>query len=80
MVEHMVADGDLLIVERQEEAGRGQMAVVHLQDSNEATLKRLCSEREPARLQPAHPSLGPIYADAQDARIQGRVVTVIRQF
>lgn len=79
MLDDQVTDGDLLIVERQEEAVRGQMAVVHLQERNEATLKRVYLEGERVRLQPAHPSMAPIYVDAQDARIQGRVVAVIRQ-
>ncbi len=79
MVDDLVADGDLLIVERQQEATRGQMAVVHLKDRNEATLKRVYPEGERVRLQPAHPSMSPIYADAKDVRVQGRVVAVIRQ-
>lgn len=79
MVEDLVADGDLLIVERRQEPTRGQMAVVHLQDRNEATLKRVYPEGEQVRLQPAHPSMSPIYADAKDVHVQGRVVAVIRQ-
>jgi repressor LexA len=79
MVDDLVADGDLLIVERREEAARGQTAVVHLQDRNEATLKQVHAEGERVRLQPAHPTMPPIYADAQDVRVQGRVVAVIRQ-
>jgi len=79
MVDDLVADGDLVIVERQEEAIRGQMAVVHLQDRNEATLKRVYPQGERVRLQPAHPTMSPIYADARDVQVQGRVVVVIRQ-
>jgi repressor LexA len=79
MVDEFIADGDLLIVERQEEARRGHTAVVHLQDRNEATLKRVFPEGDRVRLQPAHPSMPSIYADARDVRVQGRVVAVIRQ-
>jgi repressor LexA len=78
MVDDMVADGDLIVVERQQEAQRGQMAVVHLRDRNEATLKRIYPEGKQVRLQPAHPSLPPFYADASDIEVQGRVVAVIR--
>jgi repressor LexA len=80
MVEDMVADGDLVIVERRTEAAPGQMAVVHLKDQNAATLKRIYREGKRVRLQPAHPTLPPFYAQANDVAIQGRVVAVIRPF
>jgi repressor LexA len=79
MVDDLVADGDLLIVERQEDASSGQTAVIHLQDRNEATLKQVHREGQRVRLQPAHPTMPPIYVDARDVRVQGRVVAVIRQ-
>jgi repressor LexA len=79
MVDDLVGDGDILVVERRQEALRGQMAVVHLRDRNEATLKRFYPEGRLVRLQPAHPTLEPIYVDAQDVEIQGRVVAVIRR-
>lgn len=80
MVEDLVGDGDILIVERQQDAARGQIAVVHLQDRNEATLKRIYPEGQRVRLQPSHPSMPPFYANARDVRVQGRVVAVIRRF
>ncbi|MGD2206858.1 MAG: transcriptional repressor LexA [Anaerolineae bacterium] len=79
MVDDLVDDGDLLIVERDEEAARGQMAVVYLCDRNEATLKRVYPEGKRVRLQPAHPTMSPFYADARDIRVQGRVVAVLRR-
>lgn len=79
MVDDLIADGDLLIVERQAEASRGQVAVVHLQHRNEATLKRVYPEGDQVRLQPAHPTMPAVYADAKDVRVQGRVVAIIRQ-
>jgi repressor LexA len=79
MVDDLVGDGDILIVERRQEAHRGQMAVVHLLDRNEATLKRFYPEGRRVRLQPAHPTLEPIYVDARDVQVQGRVVAVIRR-
>jgi repressor LexA len=80
MVDDLVGDGDLLIVERREEAGTGQMAVVLLQDRNEATLKRVYPEGKRVRLQPAHPTMAPLYAEARNVKVQGRVVAVIRRF
>lgn len=79
MVDDLVSDGDILVVERRQEALRGQMVVVHLLDRNEATLKRFYPEGRRVRLQPAHPTLEPIYVDAQDVQVQGRVVAVIRR-
>jgi repressor LexA len=80
MVDDLVGDGDLLIVERQQEVVRGQMAVVHLRDRNATTLKRIYPEGKQVRLQPAHPTLEPFYADARDVSVQGRVVAVVRQY
>lgn len=79
MVDQLVGDGDILVVERRRHADRGQMAVVHLKDSNTATLKRVYPEGERVRLQPSHPTLPPIYVDARDVDIQGRVVAIIRR-
>jgi repressor LexA len=80
MVDDLVGDGDLIIVERHSEVARGQMAVVYLRDQNAATLKRVYREGERVRLQPAHPTMPPIYARANDVAVQGRVVAVIRRF
>jgi repressor LexA len=80
MVDDLVGDGDLLIVERREEASTGQMAVVLLQDRNEATLKHVYPEGKRVRLQPAHPTMAPFYAEARNVKVQGRVVAVIRRF
>jgi len=79
MVDDLVGDGDILIVERRQEASRGQMAVIHLRERNETTLKRIYPEGELVRLQPAHPTLQPFYARARDVQVQGRVVAIIRQ-
>jgi repressor LexA len=80
MIEDLVADGDVLIVERLPETCRGQMAVVHLRDRNEATLKRVYPEGDRVRLQPAHPTMLPFYVHAKDVQIQGQVVAIIRQY
>ena len=79
MVDDLVADGDIVIVERRQEALRGQMAVVHLRDRNAATLKRVYPEGKQVRLQPAHPTMQAFYVDASDVEVQGRVVTIIRR-
>jgi repressor LexA len=79
MVDDLVGDGDILVIERRQEAAQGQMAIVYLKDRNEATLKRIYREGRRVRLQPAHPTLQPLYADAKDVQVQGRVVALIRR-
>ena len=79
MIEDLVGDGDLIITQRQTEARRGQMAIVHLRERNEATLKHVYPEGSRVRLQPAHPTMPAFYAAAQNVRVQGKVVAIIRQ-
>jgi repressor LexA len=78
MVEDHIDDGDLVVVERQETASDGDIVVAIL-DDEEATLKRFFRERNGTfRLQPANPSMAPIYTT--NLRIRGVVRGVIRRF
>jgi len=79
MIDALVADGDVIIVEREDNVPRGKMAVVHLRESNAATLKFVYPEGGRVRLQPAHPTMPAFYVNAEDVEIQGRVVTIIRR-
>ena len=76
MIDDHIADGDYVIVKRQESAHRGQI-VVALTDDNEATLKRWFPEGKRIRLQPANSAMEPIYVD--NARVLGTVVGVVRK-
>ena len=76
----MVNDGDLVIMKRAQEAADGDMVAVWLEDKDETTLKYFYKEQDRVRLQPANPSMGPIYVDdPKSLRIQGKVVMVIRR-
>ena len=79
MVDALVDDGDIVIMRRQKNAENGDMVAVWLRDREETTLKKIFVERERVRLQPANPYLGPIYVDAKNVEIQGKVILVIRQ-
>jgi repressor LexA len=79
MIDALVADGDVIVVERQNHVPRGKMAVVHLRERNEATLKYVYPEGDRVRLQPAHPTMPAFYVPSDDVEIQGRVVTIIRR-
>lgn len=78
MIEDAICDGDLVVVERRNNASDGETVVAVLPDE-EATLKRLY--REPGgryRLQPANASLAPRIVDALE--IRGVVIGVIRRY
>ena len=80
MIDAMVNDGDLIIMKPTQEARNGEMVAVRLKDQNETTLKHFYHEGNRVRLQPANPTMDPIYVDSSsDIEIQGSVVLVIRQ-
>lgn len=78
MIDALVNDGDLVIVRRQEMVENGQMAAVWLEDRNETTLKYFYHENERVRLKPANPSMSAWTEPAENVRIQGKVIAVIR--
>lgn len=83
MIDDLIDDGDVVIVRPQETAEPGSIVVALLLNQGApegvATLKRFYLEKDRVRLQPANPSMSPIYVDPADLRIQGRVVALIRQ-
>ena len=46
---------------------------------SETTLKHFFLENGRVRLQPANPTMGPIYADPGNVVVQGKVMLVVRQ-
>lgn len=79
MIDALINDGDVVIMEYTETAENGEMVAAWLEDEKEATLKRFYREGARVRLQPANASMAPIYVDASNVHIQGRVVGVLRQ-
>jgi repressor LexA len=80
MIEDHFCDGDMILIERTQEARDGDI-VVALVGGNETTLKRFY--REPGgiiRLQPANSTLKPILVPARDVQIQGRLLAVMRKY
>lgn len=77
MIEDAILDGDLVVIQACERVDNGEAAVVLLPDGT-ATLKRVYAENDRVRLQPANGAMEPIYAE--DVRVRGRVVGLIRQF
>ena len=80
MIEDHICDGDYVVVESTSGADNGD-TVVALVQGNEATLKRFYRERDGRlRLQPANPSMAPIFMEQGELEIQGRVIGVLRKY
>lgn len=80
MIDAMVYDGDIVIMKPIKEARNGEMVAVWLNDRDETTLKYFYLENGRVRLQPANPTMKPIYIDdPSSVDIQGKVIMVIRQ-
>ena len=77
MIDEGIFDGDTVIIRKQPDAENGE-TVVALISGNEVTLKKIYKEKGRFRLQPANPSLKPIYT--KELIIQGKVLRVIRNF
>jgi repressor LexA len=79
MIEDHLCDGDYVVIERRENARNGEQ-VVALLDSGEATLKRFYKEGTKIRLQPANSTMEPRIVNADQCRIQGVVIGVLRSY
>jgi len=81
MIDAMVNDGDIVIMRPpKEKVKNGEMVAVWLNDRDETTLKYFYLENGRVRLQPANPTMDPIYIDdPSTVEIQGQVVMVVRQ-
>jgi repressor LexA len=80
MIDAYVDDGDIVILEATPFADNGQMVAAWLSDEQKATLKKIYFEPGRIRLQPANPSMAPIYVAPGKVKIQGRVIAVLRRY
>ncbi len=79
MIDAMISDGDIILLRRQETARNGDMVAVWLTARGETTLKYFYLEDGRIRLQPAHPTMEPIYVSPDECQIQGKIISVIRR-
>ena len=79
MIDAFINDGDIVVMRHIETANNGDMVAAWLEDEEETTLKRFYNEGDRIRLQPENKTMDPIYANPDNVKIMGRVVTVIRQ-
>src|SRR5947207_13505301 len=73
MIDEQIRDGDWVVVEDRRTADNGEM-VIALVDGQDATLKKFYKESGRIRLQPANPTMQPIYVGLDQVHIQGVVV------
>ncbi len=79
MIEEGIRDGDYIIVEGRDTANQGETVVALIGD--EATVKKYYREADGRiRLQPANPSMEPIYVTEDRLQIRGVVVGLMRHY
>jgi repressor LexA len=80
MIDAMISDGDIVILKSTPKAENGDMVAIWLPARDETTLKYFYKEKERYRLQPANPTMQPIYVNKNEPlEIKGKVMMVIRK-
>ena len=80
MVDAMINDGDIVVMKSVPEWTNGDMVAVWLKDSEETTLKHIFRDGGRVRLQPANPTMEPIFVENPERlEVQGKVMMVLRQ-
>ena len=77
MIDDNIEDGDIVVIEKRETACNGE-SVVAMINGETVTLKKFYVEHDGIRLQPANPTMEPIYLRNEDVQILGIVTGVIR--
>jgi repressor LexA len=78
MIDDHIADGDYVVIRKQETATNGESVVAMV--DGEVTLKRIYTERDHVRLEPANGSMKPIIVPASEMpEILGVLVGVLRK-
>jgi SOS regulatory protein LexA len=81
MIDALIMENDIVVMLYIEEIPKnGQMVAAWLLDRQETTLKRFYHQGDSIRLQPENKNYNPIITSLDNVTIQGRVVTVIRQY
>lgn len=80
MIEAGILDGDKIVVRKQETARNNEIVVALLLENNEATVKRIFFEDNRIRLQPENQTMDPIFCEAEELKILGKVTGLIRKF
>jgi repressor LexA len=78
MIDELINDGDIVVMEQADTAQDGDTVAVWLKKEEAVTLKKFYREGDKVRLQPANETLPPIYTEASNVEVQGRVLSVFR--
>ena len=78
MVDDGILDGDLLVVQRREDAETGQTVVALV--GGEATVKRYYRNGDKVELRPANGRFTPVVAEPSSVHVEGVVVGLVRTF
>jgi repressor LexA len=80
MVDALVHDGDIVIMKPESSPRNGELIAAWLKEEKETTLKRFYRESQSlVRLQPANPTMDPIFVHPSNLQVQGKVIAVVRQ-
>ncbi len=71
-----IHDGDMVVIRKQDDASNGQIVAAMLDD--EATVKTLVRQGNKTILRPENPAYAPIEVNAENSRILGKVVALLR--
>jgi repressor LexA len=77
MIEDHIADGDYVVIHKQETARNGERVVAMI--DGEVTLKRYYEDADQIRLEPANGTMQPIRVPKDQAQILGVLVGVVRR-
>lgn len=78
MIDALINDGDVVIMEAATSARDGEMVAAWFKREGEITLKKIYVEGDRVRLQPANSTMEPIYTEASNVEVQGKVIASIR--
>ena len=79
MIDALINDGDIVVLRAQNTCENGETVAVWLESERETPLKKFYLEGDQVRLQPANVTMDPIYTTADNVRVMGRLVSVVRQ-
>jgi repressor LexA len=79
MIENQIADGDYVVIRKQEQADNGDRVVAMIDKA--MTLKKFYRRKDHIKLEPANGTMEPIIVDPtrQDVSILGKLIGVIRR-
>jgi repressor LexA len=72
-----IADGDIAMIKRQQEANKGDILALRIED--EITLKRIRLQGDKAELLPSNPEYSIRVVPARQLEILGKLVGIIRK-